>query len=295
MAHAMQNDTTETRLQEIGREIKERIGKFNQLDAQCMAEFEAVAPLMNEAVALCGGEDAPRFAKFKQEYCGNVVSRSRLYELLAIKSGAKTEDEVRAASRTRAKRSRARKKAKGNVTDSESVTFGNGEKADIDGWGAKAKEQLKPTADANPTDEATEDLAEPVEAAQADEAETTDKSSQQPQTSMTPEQALAAYKAAWLEHCFQFTRTMHWNEALVWMREQVEKQDKKAAQTSRPEEGAADDVEAPEDTATEPAEPPEPTIEKIKKAAKAFSAKKKAAAMPKDGNGVGREDSAPMA
>jgi hypothetical protein len=144
----------------------------------------------------------------------------------------------------------------------------------------------KALTDDRPT-EATEE-AVPFEAAQG-ETETANKSPQQPQTSMTPEQALAAYKAAWLEHCFLLTRTMHWNEALVWMREQVEKQDKekKAARTSSLEEG---DVETPDDTATETAEPTESTIEKIRKAAKAFAEKKATAS-----DGVSREDNATTA
>jgi hypothetical protein len=264
MAHAM-TDATETRLQKIGLDIKKRIEKFNQLEIPLMAEFDALGPLMNEAVELCG-KDAARFDKFAEEYCGDL-GRSRLYELLAIQSGTKTVEDIRAANRARVAKHRRKKAA--SVTDKESVTLG-GKKVDVDGWGADAKEQIaEARADANPT-EATDDDAAPVEAAQDDEAETADESpQQQPQTSMTPEQALAAYKAAWSEHWFRFTREMHWNEALVWMQEQVEKQ------------------ETPDDTATEPAVP---TIEKIKEVAEAFAAKKAAA----NGNGVGREDSAPI-
>lgn len=164
------DNSTKKRLQEIGHEIKERIETFDQLDAQCTAEFNAVAVLMDEAFKLCGS--ASRFAEFKHEYCGNL-GRSRMYELLAIKSGIKTEAEIKAANRRRTAKSRSQKKVKKqNVTDNESVTL-NGKEVDVSQFSAEAQEKItKAQAEADEVAARAETAAPDAEAETAAEEPT---------------------------------------------------------------------------------------------------------------------------
>jgi hypothetical protein len=104
------------RLEQIGREITARVEKLDKLGAKAADHVDSIDRLLAEAEKLC--ETAEAFATFKQTHCAEL-GRSRIYELLAIKDGRKTREEIRALTRARVARHRAGKKA---VTDKPSVT-----------------------------------------------------------------------------------------------------------------------------------------------------------------------------
>jgi hypothetical protein len=104
------------RLEQIGREITARVEKLDKLGAKAADHVDSIDCLLAEAEKLC--ETAEAFATFKQTHCAEL-GRSRIYELLAIKDGRKTREEIRALTRARVARHRAGKKA---VTDKPSVT-----------------------------------------------------------------------------------------------------------------------------------------------------------------------------
>ena len=110
---------TVDRLEQIGREITARVGKLDQLGAKAVDQVNSIGHLLAEAEKLC--ETLEAFAAFKQQHCPDL-SRSRTYELLAIKDGRKTLEGIRAATRARVAKHRAGKKV---VTDKPSVTWSN--------------------------------------------------------------------------------------------------------------------------------------------------------------------------
>jgi hypothetical protein len=78
--------------------------------------WNTVTQLLAEAKAKCG---AGGFEAFKRKYCPDL-SRSRIYELLAIGSGKTTVAETRARKRERVAKSRAKaESATGSVADSD--------------------------------------------------------------------------------------------------------------------------------------------------------------------------------
>ncbi len=123
-------------LETIGKEIAERVKKMR--DYEATAQEKAGVELKNakdqrdtitgvllvQAKAKCKvtGES---FKEFQAKYCPDL-SRSRLYEILAIADGRKTREQVQAATRDRTAKSRANKvSATSSVADEEpSVTPG---------------------------------------------------------------------------------------------------------------------------------------------------------------------------
>jgi hypothetical protein len=104
------------RLQQIGREISVRVEKLDKLGTKAVDQVDSIDRLLAEAEKLC---DTPQaFEAFKLKHCPKL-SQSRTYELLVIKEGRKTLEEVQAATRARVARHRATKKA---VTEKVSVT-----------------------------------------------------------------------------------------------------------------------------------------------------------------------------
>jgi hypothetical protein len=104
------------RLERIGREITARVEKLDKLGVKAVDHVDSIDYLLAEAEKLC--ETAEAFAAFKRKHCP-ALGRSRAYELLAIKEGRKSLEEIRASNRARVAKHRSGKKA---VTDKPSVT-----------------------------------------------------------------------------------------------------------------------------------------------------------------------------
>jgi hypothetical protein len=104
------------RLEQIGREITARVEKLDKLGAKAVDHVDSIDCLLVEAEKLCETREA--FEAFKRKHCAEL-GRSRTYELLAIKDGRKSREEIRALTRARVAKHRARKKS---VTDNPSVT-----------------------------------------------------------------------------------------------------------------------------------------------------------------------------
>jgi hypothetical protein len=109
-------DTPIGRLFSLGWNIEARLGKVDQYGAKAADMAISAARLIDEAKKLC---DSEGFAAFKRFHCPSLA-KSRTYELLAIESGTKTVEEIRAATRERVAKHRAEKKA--HVTEQHSVT-----------------------------------------------------------------------------------------------------------------------------------------------------------------------------
>jgi hypothetical protein len=101
-------------LSDLGKRIATHLAKMRQYEAEVVKKAgvalkkaddhcTSVAQLLAEAKTQCRTEG---FKAFQEKYAPDF-SRSRLYELLAIGSGNKTEEDVRAESRARKAKSRA--------------------------------------------------------------------------------------------------------------------------------------------------------------------------------------------
>jgi hypothetical protein len=104
------------KLQEIGREITARVAALDKHGEKSVNLVDSINSLLEQAEVLCG--DPEDFAAFKRTYCPKL-GQSRTYELLAIKEGRKTLEEIREAGRLRVAKHRASKR---DVTESDSVT-----------------------------------------------------------------------------------------------------------------------------------------------------------------------------
>jgi hypothetical protein len=124
------------RLEEIGREIRARVGKLDKVGAQAVDHVDSINHLLSEAEKLCKTPEL--FKAFKEKLCPDL-SRSRTYELLAIKGGRKSLEDIRASTRARVTKHRAGKKA---VTDSSSVTTLSGQSIDPSKLGTAAQSQI---------------------------------------------------------------------------------------------------------------------------------------------------------
>lgn len=100
------------RLEQIGREISARVEKLDKIGVKAVDHVNSINHLLAEAEKLC--ETPEVFAAFKRDHCPDL-SRSRTYELLAIKGGRKSLENIRASTRARVTKHRAGKKG---VTDS---------------------------------------------------------------------------------------------------------------------------------------------------------------------------------
>jgi hypothetical protein len=94
------------RLQQIGREIAERLKKAEKQAKLAADHVIAVDKLLAEAKGLC---DTGGFNKFRELFCPQL-GKSQAYALLAIATGKKTLPEHRAAERDRKRRTRAKQK-----------------------------------------------------------------------------------------------------------------------------------------------------------------------------------------
>jgi hypothetical protein len=96
------------RLNDIGREIKARVGKLNQLGGKAVDQVDSINHLLGEAEKLCDPAGFT-FAAFKKSHCPEL-GQSRIYELLAIRDGRKTLEEIRADTRKRVAKHREGKR-----------------------------------------------------------------------------------------------------------------------------------------------------------------------------------------
>jgi hypothetical protein len=107
------------RLKDIGREIKVRVGKLDQLGGKAVDMVDSIDHLLADAKKLCSPKGFT-FEDFKKTYCPEF-GQSRTYELLAIREGRKTIEEIRADTRKRVAKHREAAKQE-DVTESDSVT-----------------------------------------------------------------------------------------------------------------------------------------------------------------------------
>jgi len=105
------------RLKDIGREIKARVGKLDQLGGKTVDMIDSIDHLLADAEKLCDPAGFT-FEAFKKTYCPEL-GQSRTYELLAIRDGRKTLEEIRAETRKRVAKYRGAAK---DVTEKDSVT-----------------------------------------------------------------------------------------------------------------------------------------------------------------------------
>jgi hypothetical protein len=132
------------RLFSLGWNIEARLEKVDQYGAKAADMAISARQLIDEAKKLC---DSEGFAAFKLRHCPSLA-KSRTYELLAIESGTKTVEEIRASTRERVAKHRAEKKAR--VTEKHSVTSlaipdkvtVNGQPMDIGRLGPADQEQI---------------------------------------------------------------------------------------------------------------------------------------------------------
>jgi hypothetical protein len=103
-------------LEQIGHEITSRVEELDKLGAKAVDHVDSIDYLLVEDEKLC--DTAEAFAAFKQKRCPEL-GRSRTYELLAIKEGRNSREEIRALNRARVAKHRAGKKA---VADKPSIT-----------------------------------------------------------------------------------------------------------------------------------------------------------------------------
>jgi hypothetical protein len=105
-------------VQALGRRIAAHLQKVRDYEARAQEKagvelrkaddnWTTVTQLLVEAKAKC---DIGGFTAFKEKFCPNL-SRSRIYELLQIGSGKKTVEQVKAGSRGRKAKQRAKNKA----------------------------------------------------------------------------------------------------------------------------------------------------------------------------------------
>ena len=95
------------RLQQIGKEIAERLKIAEKQTTLAADHVIAVDRLLAEAKGLC---DSGGFNKFRQHFCPQL-GKSQAYALLAIGTGKKTLVEHRAKERERKQKTRANQKA----------------------------------------------------------------------------------------------------------------------------------------------------------------------------------------
>jgi hypothetical protein len=95
------------RLQEIGKEIRERFKKAQNGYKKADDHMDTIKVLLNEAESLC---DEGGFKKFQELLCPQL-GKSRAYELRAIARNKRTIEETRARTRERVAKHRANKPA----------------------------------------------------------------------------------------------------------------------------------------------------------------------------------------
>jgi hypothetical protein len=104
---AQVNEDCPLRLQQIGKEIAERLTKVDKQITLADNHAIAINKLIEEAKELC---DASGFEVLQEQFFPDL-GRTRIYELLAIATNKKSVEEIRASTRKRVAKSRANKAA----------------------------------------------------------------------------------------------------------------------------------------------------------------------------------------
>jgi hypothetical protein len=104
------------RLQQIAKEIKQRLSKADKQTQLAEDNMIAVEKLLEEAKELC---DDGGFEKFRELFCPQL-GKSRAHELLQIAAGKKSLGEIKANTRARVAKHRADKAAVASVTVTDS-------------------------------------------------------------------------------------------------------------------------------------------------------------------------------
>ena len=94
------------KLKRIGDEVAAWVEKLDRCGSKAVDYVDTINRLLEDAKKLC---DAEGFEAFKQHYCPKL-GQSRTYELLAIREGRKTLEEIRKAGRLRVAKHRAAKR-----------------------------------------------------------------------------------------------------------------------------------------------------------------------------------------
>ena len=134
-------------LQQLGNEIAARIRKANKQIEQARDHAISVNQLMAKAKELCDGGG---FHAFQKKFFPDL-SKSRVYELLAIGTDKKSVEEIRADTRVRVAKHRANRAAARNsvtVTENsgpESWTQAPNENGEIEGPGIASGQTLGPS------------------------------------------------------------------------------------------------------------------------------------------------------
>jgi hypothetical protein len=145
------------RLQEIGKEIRERFEKAQNGYQKADDHLDAIKALLNEAERLCNDEGG--FKKFQELLCPQL-GKSRAYEPLAIARNKRSIEETRANTRKRVAKHRANKPAAPlSVTVTENLAEGStsarSEDPGINGGAALVPEQQATTRNESPTGDPT--------------------------------------------------------------------------------------------------------------------------------------------
>jgi hypothetical protein len=105
-------------IQDKGKRIAVYYDKLLKSEGKTADYKITIGRLLADVEEAC---DKGGFNAFRARFCPKL-GKSRAHELLLIASGAKTEEETKAATRERVKKHREAKKAEGDVTDNSSVT-----------------------------------------------------------------------------------------------------------------------------------------------------------------------------
>jgi len=151
--------TAKAELEEIGKQIAARVKIMRDYDAsaeekaghelrKAQDERDTINNvLLVQARAKCK-EAGESFEKFRKQYCP-VLSRSRLYAVLAIADGRKTVEQDRAEKRESVAKSRAKVSSTSAVGDTRMVprvATPNGTTLDTSGFSPKSLEQIAKVA-----------------------------------------------------------------------------------------------------------------------------------------------------
>ena len=151
-AAQVESDCAE-RLQQIGKEITERLAKADKQTKLADNHVIAVNLLIAEAKELCDGGG---YDKFRELYCPQL-SKSQAYALLAIADVRKSLSQHRADERDRKQRSRANLKNSGTVPEKPEPQGAPTDADKVEAPGTLPEQKPKPAASARaaPTAEDT--------------------------------------------------------------------------------------------------------------------------------------------
>jgi hypothetical protein len=145
------NDSCPAVIDDLGKKIAVHLQKVRTYEAKAHKKagvelrkaddnWNTVTQLLAEAKAKCDGGG---FKAFKARYCPDL-SKSYIYELIAIGSGKKTAEESLANKRGRVARSRAKRQAKVSATGDVADTPGTGNASQLNGNAGEKPQPAEP-------------------------------------------------------------------------------------------------------------------------------------------------------